>query len=893
MAGVGALMVRREGTLLGRQEELDAALKALGAPSGGVMIVGEAGVGKSSLARAAVAAVNVAADHEIIWLDASGSEPSVPFGVFAPIAAGADEASGHLADFFFRLQTVRKVILERADGRDLIIGVDDAHRLDDHSAALVHQLVSAGQARLVATLVSGGGGPAAMRSLWKDELVERIDLEPLRRGDAIDYARSLLDNGDLGGELAEALWRTSRGNPLYLRELVLTGRRSGRIAACDGVWRLDGDLTLGPRLAELVSGQLDAASSEELASLEALAFAGPLPLSVAERLIPVPHVAGLQRLRLLSVEPSRGEMTVRVRHPLFSQVLRQDMPSLRSSELSRRLASAFEADGRVQEELLRIVTWRLDADDEVPADVLLQASLQAASRQHWPLSARLAEAALAGGGGTEAALALADAYRALGRMRDAMDALGSVEPGGDDQTARASVLRAWILALGLGRFDEADLVLERAARRIADRSARTWAEAVRAGLICFDGRPADAVARCRTLLRRPGLDPRAELTVRAACALGRAWCGYPEDALRLLADAPLVGNHTGGWLPASWMKLTRILAFGQSGRIAELETLASDDYRLGVELGNRHLQGAAAGELAWAALLRGDLPRAVSRFREATAVFGVVGLPGNLAQTQIGLAEALAEGGDLAAAWAALEAAGPVVAGSAALGSRWQVAVARVEAAEGAVGQALSRLDEASRQARAAGMAGYEVTALHASVRLGSAAAARRLGELESAVGTPLIGTMAAHARALEGGERAGDLLDDIAEAYAGAELRLFAAEAAAQASQVHRRAGNHRRAATSTSRAHILLGDAAGNRPLALSMAMVPSALTRREGEVAMLAAGGLSSSTIAERLCLSVRTVDTHLARVYFKLGIGGRTELTPAVLSGGGPGGQVEAG
>jgi DNA-binding CsgD family transcriptional regulator len=55
---------------------------------------------------------------------------------------------------------------------------------------------------------------------------------------------------------------------------------------------------------------------------------------------------------------------------------------------------------------------------------------------------------------------------------------------------------------------------------------------------------------------------------------------------------------------------------------------------------------------------------------------------------------------------------------------------------------------------------------------------------------------------------------------------------------------------------------------------------LTVREREVALLAAGGFSSREVGQRLHLSTRTVDTHLARVYRKLGITGRTELAPAL-------------
>jgi DNA-binding NarL/FixJ family response regulator len=51
---------------------------------------------------------------------------------------------------------------------------------------------------------------------------------------------------------------------------------------------------------------------------------------------------------------------------------------------------------------------------------------------------------------------------------------------------------------------------------------------------------------------------------------------------------------------------------------------------------------------------------------------------------------------------------------------------------------------------------------------------------------------------------------------------------------------------------------------------------LTEREREVATLAARGLSNSDIAERLVVSVRTVENQLHRAYGKLGIASRREL-----------------
>ena len=51
---------------------------------------------------------------------------------------------------------------------------------------------------------------------------------------------------------------------------------------------------------------------------------------------------------------------------------------------------------------------------------------------------------------------------------------------------------------------------------------------------------------------------------------------------------------------------------------------------------------------------------------------------------------------------------------------------------------------------------------------------------------------------------------------------------------------------------------------------------LTERENEVVRLIADGLSSREIAERLCLSVRTVDTHRSNILEKIGAHSVAEL-----------------
>ncbi|MFQ5611861.1 MAG: LuxR C-terminal-related transcriptional regulator [Anaerolineae bacterium] len=55
----------------------------------------------------------------------------------------------------------------------------------------------------------------------------------------------------------------------------------------------------------------------------------------------------------------------------------------------------------------------------------------------------------------------------------------------------------------------------------------------------------------------------------------------------------------------------------------------------------------------------------------------------------------------------------------------------------------------------------------------------------------------------------------------------------------------------------------------------ILPEPLSNREREVLTLLAQGLSNKEIAQRLYLSVRTVEGHLVNVYGKLGVHSRTE------------------
>jgi NarL family two-component system response regulator LiaR len=59
---------------------------------------------------------------------------------------------------------------------------------------------------------------------------------------------------------------------------------------------------------------------------------------------------------------------------------------------------------------------------------------------------------------------------------------------------------------------------------------------------------------------------------------------------------------------------------------------------------------------------------------------------------------------------------------------------------------------------------------------------------------------------------------------------------------------------------------------------------LSEREQEVLKLAAKGLNNKDIADKLCISIRTVQGHMNNIFHKLGVGSRTEaIFQSVKSG----------
>ena len=158
------------------EEPLLGHLEAAVRSGAGAMLVGPAGVGKTSLARAAVA--NLAADFaRVVTVTGTAAASAIPFAAFGDLIDVAD--TGKTAAV---LRAARESL-----GDGVLLFVDDAHALDKLSAALVHQLAVSGAARLILVVDSDESMPDGLSTLVRDDLVTQIDVLPT------DYDARLLD----------------------------------------------------------------------------------------------------------------------------------------------------------------------------------------------------------------------------------------------------------------------------------------------------------------------------------------------------------------------------------------------------------------------------------------------------------------------------------------------------------------------------------------------------------------------------------------------------------------------------------------------------------------------------------------------------------------------------
>src|SRR5438067_4565171 len=518
--------------LIGRGAELAFVVDAIVAQDcGGIVLAGGAGVGKTRLASEVVrAAAGQRCATE--WVAATRAGASIPFGSFAHL----------LPDFVLstvdQLGVLRRIVdalIARANGRRLVVAIDDAHLLDDASATLVHQLAGTRHAFILSTLRAGVPAPDPIVALWKDGMVERLELQALSEAQVHELVVQVL-GGHVDGLTMARLWEASRGNVLFLRELILAGTESGAVRKADGVWGWRAPMAVSSRLQEMIAARVGNLDPDEAALMEVIALGEPVSATLLERLFSPATLEAAERRGMAVVDRHGRRLSVRRAHPLYGEAVRSRCPALRARAVHRQLAVGLEAAGaRRSDDLLRLVTDRLEAGQGGTPQLLVAGARRALGSFNPVLGERLARAAADAGGGVPAQLALAQALFGQERQEQS-DVLLGLDGGVPDQRVRAAT--AILGALGLlwiegGSPVEAEAVLLRTEQGIEDADLRDELKAVRGLVLLFSGRPVEAIAETSGILERAGANEPARVRTALVAVPAFAVTGRVEHAVAI------------------------------------------------------------------------------------------------------------------------------------------------------------------------------------------------------------------------------------------------------------------------------------------------------------------------------------------------------------------------
>jgi DNA-binding CsgD family transcriptional regulator len=524
--------------------------------------------------------------------------------------------------------------------------------------------------------------------------------------------------------------------------------------------------------------------------------------------------------------------------------------------------------------------WHLDSGAAIDGATLLAAARFANAASDHALAERIARSAFDAKGGFAAGLELADAVSRQGRGDEAERLFVELAAIAEDDEQRAALAmrQAENAFLRVGDPDRATGLLEEARATVSDPATQMMLDVHLTLLLAFKPAPRAAFKKAAELIELANAPAEAVLEATTILQLMAIWlCDFPtvyrtaKHGLDVVAGADYPIRDRDARL-----LILQFAAQTHDGRVEEAVRGLREGYQQAITPPIDDLCCIWATNLSAALAIRGQVLDAVEVGRSGV----LIGDRSDVAGHRAGLAGLLAvvagQARDQATvdfALRKLEAA-PIFTPPA---GAW---TPRAQAWQHALGGDTSRAAQLAVEAGEAAL--NDDIPLVASwafcdtIQFGHAElVVEHLRDIAANTSAVTINAYAEHASALVAGEP--EAVEKVAAGYQNRDEFLYAATAYLQASQLYRDQRRDHAAARAAIRARQL-----DTQLPPEVFAHTPLDLSRRETEVVDLAVQGLTSRQISERLYVSVRTVDNHLASAYTKLGVHSRDELAP-ILGG----------
>ncbi len=858
--------------MVGRAEEQRFIADAIADPDrAGVLVAGRAGVGKTRLIHEVLRTTH---GRHLERITASESVRPLPFGAFAQLLP----SNLHEVDQLDLLSILGQHLQRRAEGRPIVLAVDDVHLLDGPSAGFIDYLAIRGLATILLTLRSGSPVPDALARLCRNGDIPRLELQALSRSEFDEMLEGALD-GIIESSSRERMWDATRGNVLFARELLADVLEAGALRQIHGVWEWAGGVGPAPRLQEAIAARLDGLPDLGRRFLELLSVGEPLALTMAEEVTADGVLIELERRGLIAVG-GEGAPSVRFSHPLFGEVLRAEMPSLLKRQINQQLAHMLRRDAaHAPGDLLKLAVIWQGSGEKVDPTLLAEAAQVANHLSDHALAETLAVESLNQQRTFLAQLELGWSLLRQQRFEEAAELLAPLVGSEPDDGARERLADAVALAMahGLGRPDDALALMTEIENSAEGPKARALIRCHRATIHAFVCQYREAIELGMSAIRA-GDDDRVFVRSLTSVASSLVMIGKTNDALSLTEAGLACALRVREALPRapSWAVSSRCTALAFAGRVHEAVEL-HDAYvsSPGLPPDLRSLSNMYRARFL---LLEGKAASAVRALKDGALGLRAEPSYGSWCLALLAEAEALL-GHSAAAAAAQTEALS--LRGNHRLSFFVDElrALAWVDAQGGRLTDAIAELWAAADMALERSQRSFEVIILNDLLRLGEVDAAARARDASDVVEGSLGEAVGLHTRAVL--SKSGMDLERAASSFTEIGFSLMASELWAAASAAYGREALHARSTKAAKRSYELAGlcEGAKIRPAAPPGEVEP--LSRRQREVALLAAQGATNAEIASTLSVSVRTVESHLYAAFAKLGLTARDELRAALV------------
>jgi DNA-binding CsgD family transcriptional regulator len=858
----------------------------------GVVITGGRGVGKSSLARTAVS--ELGPDVWTLQLRCGTTTGDTPYGCLAFLLARLPQA--YMGSPTAILRGITSLIRSDAAGRQCVITLDTAGRIDDMSAGVLLNILLTGTARIVAVAPKISDLPADFHWLLTDRRLTEVRLDNLNELQTRQVLLSLLGHR-VSASLVSTFHTMVGGNPLLLKALVAEQQQSGNLVLSDSVWTLRDKVVLdgAASLEDIVRSRWSRQSPQEQEVIEMLSCARRVELSTLTAVYGAGIVADMEDAGLLEIDPSESRW-VSLREMYLGDVVRSWLSITRRRELRKVLLDGQEPDpaSMTVEELMAFAAWTHECEAELSPAMALAAAEAAVQLFDPHFALKYAETLRRNDPQWVAGQRhKASAYLLLDLPVQAMAALDDIsQPQLDSldvqEYAKVIAAKSQVMVWLPDHADRVPALLRKARERLGaePRTSKEWPDPVAAAANrislsefeyqVFVGDYTAAIPGLEAAAD-PELNPDLWFRMNSAMILmtALAMTGREMDALGLMrqlggqiSDA---GQIVGLRETFTERAYNVLLTAGQWHRCIDLlnPSAAREIHQLPYRSAAAELaagiayvyagRGAVALDSLLSAVAQLELRPAQGIRREAyAAVAFAYAQLGNAGQSRKYLDKLQRTGGT------ADHATRSITDFCADMAGRWLGDI-----------EAVTRLKDSARRDIAAGrytlagisLLGATVHGTEADFRLLEEVAGHRQGPLAEISRLIAVGTRTHDAKILlAGGELAATLELDAVEARCMALAVDFA-----------RQAGDPASARTAQARLDILAATVA-------SLPIVPSSgsplLTSRERQNARLAGRGASNRDIALDMGVSVRTVEGHLYQVFTKLGVTSRGDLTGLV-------------